>query len=141
MLRNLRAQIIYHPLLLRCPRSFNSISSAMTSWQASKVLVEQLAKQVAKELESTLTRIRLGTNNADRNSDIIILLLNTLMGYQPFKTFIPDDTPQLAKAKALEKERIVEFRQKKLDAKAKKENLKKSEESFVQLTIPEDDLI
>lgn len=109
--------------------------------QASKILVEQLAKQVAKELDPALTRIRLGANNADRNSDIILLMLNTLMGYQPYKTFIPDDTPQLAQAKALEKDRIANFRQKKLDAKAKSENQKYEGESFEQLTIPEDDLI
>ena len=110
--------------------------------QASQVLVEQLAKQVAKELESTLTRIRLGTNSADRNSDIILLMLNTLMGYQQFKTFIPEDTPQLTLARAYEKDRIAAFRQKKLEAaKAKKERQKNSGDSFEQLTIPEDDLI
>ena len=109
--------------------------------QASKILVEQLAKQVAKELDPALTRIRLGANNADRNSDIILMMVNTLMGYQPYKTFIRDDTPQLTQAKALEKDRIANFRQKKLDAKAKKEEKDKLDASFEQLTIPEDDLV
>lgn len=107
--------------------------------QASKVLVEQLAKQVAKELEAPLTRIRLGVNNADRNSDITLLVLNTLMGYQQYKTFISDDTPQLAQAKEFEKERIANFRQKRLDEKARKE--RSADSDFEQLTIPEDDLI
>lgn len=111
--------------------------------QASQVLVEQLAKQVADELDSTLTRIRLAANNADRNSDIILLVLNTLMGYQQYKTFISEDTPQLTAAKALEKERIATYRQKRLDAKNKKEAGKNQEDSEEQLmaTIPEDDLI
>lgn len=90
---------------------------------ATKILMEGIAKQVADELSDTLTRIRLGANNADRNSDIIVMLLNTLIASQGFGTFFEDDTPQLVKAREKEKERIAHFRQRKLDReKADKKN-------------------
>lgn len=82
---------------------------------ATKILMEGIAKQVADELSDTLTRIRLGANNADRNSDIIVMLLNTLIASQGFGTFFEDDTPQLVKAREKEKERIAHFRQRRLD--------------------------
>mgnify|MGYP001001358533 CR=1 FL=1 len=83
------------------------------------IVVEEIAKQVAAELSDTLTRIRLGANNADRNSDIIVMLLNTMLSYQPLETLITEETPQLAKARQIEKDRIAYFRQKKLDHEKK----------------------
>lgn len=44
--------------------------------QASKILVEQLAKQVAKELDAPLTRIQSGVNNADRSAAATLALLS-----------------------------------------------------------------
>lgn len=82
-------------------------------------MVKEIAKQVAAELSDPLTRIRLGANNADRNSDIIIMLLNTLLSYQPLETLITEETPQLAKARQVEKDRIACFRQKKSTGKRK----------------------
>lgn len=82
-------------------------------------MVKEIAKQVAAELSDPLTRIRLGANNADRNSDIIIMLLNTLLSYQPLETLITEETPQLAKARQVEKDRIACFRQKKIDREKK----------------------
>lgn len=87
---------------------------------ATKILMDGIAKQVAAELSDTLTRIRLGANNADRNSDIILMLLNTLCSYSDFKTLITEETPQLTKAREIEKDRIAHFRQKKLDKAADK---------------------
>lgn len=84
---------------------------------ATKVLVNSLAKQVAEELKDPLTRIRLGSNNADRNSEIILLLLNTLLSYSGFKSLLEKDTPQLAEARKIVKERISNYRQKKLNKK------------------------
>ena len=83
------------------------------------IVVEEIAKQVAAELSDTLTRIRLGANNADRNSDIIVMLLNTMLSYQPLETLITEETPQLAKARQIEKDRIAYFRQTKLDHEKK----------------------
>lgn len=84
------------------------------------VVIQQIAEKVTDLLSDKLTRLRLGVNNADRNSDIIILLLNTLLGYQELSTLITEDTPQLQKAKEIEKERIKNFRERKLDREAKK---------------------
>ncbi|HCM24658.1 MAG TPA: hypothetical protein DHW78_10105 [Ruminococcaceae bacterium] len=85
----------------------------------TEIVVKEIAKQVAEKLSNALTRIRLGTNNADRNSDIIIMLLNTMLSYQQLSTLITEDTPQLAKARQIEKDRITHFRQKKLDREKK----------------------
>lgn len=101
-------------------------------------VIKKIAAEVVEMLNSKLTRIRLGVNNADRNSDIIIMLLNTLLGYQEYDTLLTDDTPQLEKAKAIEKEKISSFRQKKIDREAKQ----KGRPSEVQPTfIIEDDSI
>lgn len=86
------------------------------------VVIQQIAEKVTELLSDKLTRLRLGINNADRNSDIIVMLLNTLLGYQELSTLITEDTPQLQKAKEIEKERIKNFREKKLDREAKKAN-------------------
>ena len=104
---------------------------------ATGTVVKEIAKQVAGELSDVLTRIRLGSNNADRNSDIIIMLLNTMLGYQPLSTLITEETPQLQRAKEIEKERIKNFREKKLDREAKK----KERPATVPPILIEDDLI
>lgn len=85
---------------------------------AAKVLMEGIANQVEEKLSDTLTRIRLGTNNADRNSDIILMLLNTLCSYSDYSTLITEETSQLIKAREIEKDRIAHFRQKKLNKAA-----------------------
>jgi hypothetical protein len=81
---------------------------------AAKYLVDELSGQVAEKLNDALTRIRLGSNNAGRNSEIILLLLNSLLSYSPYNSLIAKDTPQLAAAKKIVKERIAYYRQKKL---------------------------
>ena len=91
------------------------------------IVIKEIAKQVAEELSDTLTRIRLGANNADRNSDIILMLLNTLLSYQPLSTLITEETPQFTKARQIEKDRITHFRQKKLDKEKKKAERAKKE--------------
>lgn len=108
---------------------------------ATKVLIDELSKGVAKELSAPLTRIRLGVNNADRNSDVIVLLLNTLLGYSPYKTFFADDTEQLKQAKQIVKDRIANYRQKKLDASHKKKLLEQENENKEPVYISEDDLV
>lgn len=44
--------------------------------QASKALVEQLAKQISKELEGPLTQIRISVNDADRSAATVLALLS-----------------------------------------------------------------
>lgn len=84
------------------------------------VVIQQIAEKVTGLLSDKLTRLRLGINNADRNSDISVMLLNTLLGYQELPTLLTEDTPQLKRAKKIEKDRIKNFREKKLDREAKK---------------------
>lgn len=106
---------------------------------AAKVLMEGIANQVEEKLSDTLTRIRLGTNNADRNSDIILMLLNTLCSYSDYSTLITEETSQLVKAREIEKDRIAHFRQKKIDRSKSEANKKKSGSSFE--VISDDDLL
>ena len=65
------------------------------------------------------------------------MLLNTLLGYQQLTTLITEETPQLQKAREIEKDRIKNFREKKLDREAKKKGRAAPE----QPDIIEDDLI
>lgn len=101
------------------------------------VVIQQIAEKVTELLSDKLTRLRLGINNADRNSDIIVMLLNTLLGYQELSTLLTEDTPQLQKAKEIEKERIKNFRERKLDREAKK----KERSAIMQPNFIDDDLI
>ncbi len=105
---------------------------------ATKLLVNSLAKQVAEELKDPLTRIRLGSNNADRNSEVILLLINTLLSYSGFKSLLEKDTPQLAEARRIVKERIANYRQRKID-KANPDSNHTTEEP--QLSFSEDDIL
>ena len=105
---------------------------------ATDYVIKKIAAEVVEMLNNKLTRIRLGVNNADRNSDIIIMLLNTLLGYQEYDTLLTDDTPQLEKAKAIEKEKISSFRQKKIDREAKAHKKKGQEEDRQPDLIPDD---
>ncbi len=112
---------------------------------ATELLVKGIAREVKNELSDTLTRIRLGSNNADRNSDIIIMLINSLIAYQKFTSLVTDDTPQLAKAKEIEKARIANFRQRKLERSKekadKKISPKQQEDDNTIENIVDDDLI
>lgn len=107
------------------------------------VVIHEIAKQIAAELADTLTRIRLGANNADRNSDIILMLLNTLLSYQPLETLITEETPQLAKARQVEKDRIAHFRQKKLDREKKRplHTNEKKQKTEPEMILSDDDVI
>lgn len=103
----------------------------------TSVVIQQIAEKLTELLSDKLTRLRLGVNNADRNSDIIVMLLNTLLGYQELSSLITEETPQLQKARAIEKERIKNFREKKLDREAKK----KERPTEVLPTFIDEDLI
>ena len=65
------------------------------------------------------------------------MLLNTLLGYQELSTLLTEDSPQLKRAKKIEKERIKNFRERKLDREAKK----KERPAAAQPTFIYDDLI
>lgn len=86
---------------------------------------KKLSKEVALLLNKPLTRIRLGVNNADRNSEVILLLLNALISYTGYQSLPTQETLQLTAAKNEVAERINVFRKKKLEReKRKKEKAK-----------------
>lgn len=50
-----------------------------TNEETEKLLIEKISGSVSKEIKKELRRILLGTNNTDRNTQIIIELLNGIM--------------------------------------------------------------
>ena len=108
---------------------------------ATKYLVDELSSQVVEKLSDVLTRIRLGTNNSDRNSEIILLLLNTLLSYSSYNSLIEKDTPQLAAARKIVKDRIAYYRQRRLDAAVKKNIQTRTEPEKSGSVLSEDELI
>jgi hypothetical protein len=107
----------------------------------TKILINELSTQITDKMKDTLTRIRLGTNNADRNSEVILLLLNTLLSYSPYNSLIEKDTPQLTQARKAVKDRIAHYRQKKLDAAVRKNLRIKMEPEKSGSILSEDELI
>ena len=76
-------------------------------------LASDITTGVLEGLSKILTRIRLGVNNADRNSDVIIELLNSLFIFDNIP-FISTDISQadaVVGAMDLIKERIARLRQ------------------------------
>ena len=89
----------------------------------SSVLAELLAESVIEKLNPTLTRIRLAANNADRNSDVMIELLNTLFCFEDYKGLVSTEQFEhiaTRKARELVKNRILNYRQARLEAERKK---------------------
>lgn len=58
--------------------------SRMSNAPANAAIADYIAEQVVDSLMKTLTRIRLAANNADRNSDVIIELLNGIYNYEGY---------------------------------------------------------
>ena len=89
----------------------------------SSVLAELLAESVIEKLNPTLTRIRLAANNADRNSDVMIELLNTIFCFEDYKGLVSTEQFEhiaTRKARELVKNRILNYRQARLEAERKK---------------------
>lgn len=82
-----------------------------------------VADKVNENLNDTLTRIRLGVNNAERNTQIMLELWNTLLITNEIEALYPTDQHTalaLQDAQKRVKERIANWRQKKLESKHKK---------------------
>lgn len=93
----------------------------------SSILTKQIAKAVSDELKNTLTRIRLGSNNADKNSEILLLMVNQLLNYSGIKTYSTQQSSQFIESKRIVEERIQAFRTKKLERKHSNSNIKASD--------------
>lgn len=102
------------------PNTTAALEKAVEEFPATDDFAKKLAKEVALLLNKPLTRIRLGVNNADKNSEVILLLLNTLLSYSGYKSLSVEDTPQLIAAKVKVSEKINTFRKKKLEREREK---------------------
>ncbi len=82
---------------------------------ATSFLIKEIADGVCENLSKLLTRTRLGINNADKNSQIIIELLNGVYANNPNYVFIERKQEATIQAEEVVKKRIEHFRVKKLD--------------------------
>lgn len=85
--------------------------------QQAKHFSETMADKIYERFHKDLVRIRLGTNAADKNTQILLEMLNILMTNQKAHTkFMPTeklDTPVLVQAKEHVTRRIAKYKQRK----------------------------
>jgi len=81
----------------------------------TKFLAKEIADGVCENLDKLLTRVRLGVNNADKNSQIIIELLNSIYAQNPDYFIINLKQKATQEAEEIVRKRIESFRVKKLD--------------------------
>lgn len=87
-------------------------------------LIQAISQNIAKEINKEISRIRLGTNNTDRNTQILIELLNGFMFDSNVKDIITTDdteTDALNTAKKTVQERIENMKQKKDDKEERRQ--------------------
>ncbi len=90
--------------------------------ESSKIFANLVSETVYEKLKKDLTRIRLGSNNADRNSQVTIELLQGMYAHFDILECITTDVLELnglKQAKETVKKRIEAFRQKKLEKEQK----------------------
>ncbi|PEI89830.1 hypothetical protein CN679_19550 [Bacillus pseudomycoides] len=96
-----------------------------TEWSLNYV-AEVVSKNLYDVLKSELTKIRLGSNSADRNTQILIELMNGLFFHQGIQNIISteiDEMDGVKTAKEVVEKRINHLRQKRLDHEAQKNNV------------------
>lgn len=96
-----------------------------TEWSLNYV-TEVVSKNLHDVLKSELTKIRLGANSADRNTQILIELLNGYFFLEGVDSLITTDKQEMGSvkiAKEIVAERISNARQKRLDHEASKNNV------------------
>jgi hypothetical protein len=82
---------------------------------ATNFLIKEIADGVCETLDKLFTRMRLGVNNADKNSQIIIELLNSIYANNPDYFFIEKKQEATEKANEVVRKRIENFRVQRLD--------------------------
>ncbi|MEH7753489.1 hypothetical protein [Bacillus toyonensis] len=100
-------------------------ASKNTEWSLNYIS-EIVSKNLHDVLKSELTKIRLGANNADRNTQILIELLNGYFFLEGVDSLITTDKQEMGSvkiAKEVVAERISNARQKRLDHEASKNNV------------------
>lgn len=96
-----------------------------TEWSLNYV-TEVVSKNLHVVLKSELTKIRLGANSADRNTQILIELLNGYFFLEGVDSLITTDKQEMGSvkiAKEVVAERISHARQKRIDHEASKNNV------------------
>ncbi|PGW44993.1 hypothetical protein [Bacillus thuringiensis] len=100
-------------------------ASKNTEWSLNYIS-EIVSKNLHDVLKSELTKIRLGANSADRNTQILIELLNGYFFLEGVDSLITTDKQEMGSvkiAKEVVAERISNARQKRLDHEASKNNV------------------
>ncbi|MEK4575946.1 hypothetical protein NSS74_26420 [Bacillus sp. FSL E2-8868] len=96
-----------------------------TEWSLNYI-TEVVSNNLHDVLKSELTKIRLGANSADRNTQILIELLNGYFFLEGVDSIITTDKQEMESVKMAKKtveERISHARQKRLDHEASKNNV------------------
>lgn len=96
-----------------------------TEWSLNYV-TEVVSKNLHDVLKSELTKIRLGANSADRNTQVLIELLNGYFFLEGVDSLITTDKQEMESvkiAKEVVAERISHARQKRIDHEAAKNNV------------------
>ncbi|MEW9597583.1 hypothetical protein U9R71_30120, partial [Bacillus toyonensis] len=89
-------------------------------------ITEVVSNNLHDVLKSELTKIRLGANSADRNTQILIELLNGYFFLEGVDSLITTDKQEMGSvkiAKEVVAERISHARQKRIDHEASKNNV------------------
>ncbi|MED1116129.1 hypothetical protein [Bacillus paramycoides] len=100
-------------------------ASKNTEWSLNYIS-EVVSKNLHDILKSELTKIRLGANSADRNTQVLIELLNGYFFLEGVDSIITTDKQEMESVKMAKKtveERISHLRQKRLDHEASKNNV------------------
>ncbi|PFM56476.1 hypothetical protein COJ48_28530 [Bacillus cereus] len=96
-----------------------------TEWSLNYI-TEMVSKNLHDVLKSELTKIRLGANSADRNTQVLIELLNGYFFLEGVDSIITTDKQEMESVKMAKKtveERISHLRQKRIDHEASKNNV------------------
>ncbi|MBK5452498.1 hypothetical protein JFU18_29155 [Bacillus sp. TH22] len=96
-----------------------------TEWSLNYI-TEVVSNNLHDVLKSELTKIRLGANSADRNTQILIELLNGYFFLEGVDSLITTDKQEMGSvkiAKEVVAERISHARQKRIDHEASKNNV------------------
>ncbi|MCU5395755.1 hypothetical protein CN544_29185 [Bacillus toyonensis] len=100
--------------------------ASKTSEWSLNYISEVVSKNLHDVLKSELTKIRLGANSADRNTQILIELLNGYFFLEGVDSLITTDKQEMGSvkiAKEVVAERISHARQKRIDHEASKNNV------------------
>lgn len=85
-----------------------------------EALSDKIMTRINAKYENLLTRVRLGANGADRNIQVVLEVLNTILYNSDMKDVEPVSTdvlksPVLSSAEETVRKRIAAYREKKLD--------------------------